>query len=98
MSAPNQQMVNEICEALDPNYQMIAARLGRESTLLKNGQYVKDLSYLNRPLSDILVLDSDLDKCKLHPQNVLILPRWEGETTDRELYDILPFLESNFIL
>ena len=50
-------IVNDICEALDPNAQMIMGRLGRESTLLKNGVYVKDLSYLNRDMKDIVYVD-----------------------------------------
>jgi import inner membrane translocase subunit TIM50 len=56
-------IVNDVCDALDPNYQIIMGRLGRESTLLKNGVYVKDLSYLNRPLKDIVYIDYDDEKC-----------------------------------
>jgi mitochondrial import inner membrane translocase subunit TIM50 len=73
---------------------MIMGRLGRESTLLKNGQYIKDLSYLNRPLKDIIYVDYDDEKVAFHKDNALILPRWEGNQDDRELYDILPFLDS----
>lgn len=86
--------MNDICEALDPNYQMIIARLGRESTLLKNGKYVKDLSYMNRDLKDVIYIDFDDEKAEFHKENVIILPRWEGDSNDRELYDIIPFLES----
>ena len=68
-------------------------RLGRESTLLKNGEYIKDLSYLNRPAKDIVYVDFTDEKCQFHKGNVLILPKWEGDREDRELYDIMPFLE-----
>jgi import inner membrane translocase subunit TIM50 len=77
---------------------MIMARLGRESTLLKNGKYVKDLSYMNRDLKDIIYIDFDDEKAAFHKDNVLILPRWEGDNNDRELYDIIPFLESKALL
>jgi import inner membrane translocase subunit TIM50 len=83
-----------VCEALDPNYQMIAARLGRESTLLKNGKYIKDLSYMNRDLKDVIYIDFDDEKAELHKDNVIVLPLWEGNFDDRQLYDIMPFLES----
>jgi import inner membrane translocase subunit TIM50 len=73
---------------------MIMGRLGRESTLLKNGQYIKDLSYMNRSLKDVIYIDFDDVKAEFHKDNVLILPRWEGDFNDRELYDIMPFLES----
>ena len=69
-------------------------RLGRESTLLKNGQYIKDLSYMNRGLRDIIYIDFDDKKAEFHQDNVLVLPRWEGDLNDRELYDIMPYLES----
>jgi len=39
--------INELCEALDPNYQIFAGRFGHEHTLLKDGKYIKDLSYMN---------------------------------------------------
>ena len=71
-------------------------RLGRESTLLKNGKYVKDLSYMNRDLKDIIYIDFSDEKVEFHKDNALILPLWEGNADDRELYDIMPFLESNF--
>lgn len=86
--------VNTVCDALDPNYQMIGGRLGRESTLLKNGKYIKDLSYLNRDIKDIIYLDFEDDKVEFHKDNCIILPRWEGDSSDRELYDIMPFLEN----
>lgn len=73
---------------------MIMARLGRESTLLKKGKYIKDLSYMNRDMNQIVYVDFDDSKAEMQPDNVLILPRWEGDPSDRELYDIMPFLES----
>lgn len=87
--------MNDVCDALDPQYQMIMARLGRESTLLKNGKYVKDLSYMNRDLKDVIYLDFSDEKVEFHKDNALILPFWTGDPNDRELYDIMPFLESN---
>ena len=86
--------VNDICDALDPQYQMIMARLGREVTLLKNGKYIKDLSYLNRDIKDIIYIDFSDEKTEFHKENVILLPRWEGDINDRELYDILPFLDN----
>lgn len=77
---------------------MIYGRLGRESTLLKNGKYIKDLSYLNRDLKDVIYIDFDDEKAEFHKDNVIILPRWDGDSNDRELYDIMPFLESILFL
>lgn len=74
---------------------MIMARLGRESTLLsKEGNYVKDLSYLNRDLKDVVYIDFTDEKTQFHKDNVVIIPAWDGDAQDRELYDIMPFLEN----
>lgn len=73
---------------------MIGARLGRESTLLKGGKYIKDLSYMNRDIKEIIYIDFDDSKVDFHKENALILPHWDGNPDDRELYDIMPFLEN----
>ena len=62
---------------------------------MKNGKYIKDLSYLNRDIREIIYIDYDDEKGEFHRDNVLLIPRWEGDFNDRELYDIMPFLESN---
>lgn len=51
---------------------------------------------MNRDLKDVIYVDFDDEKAEFHKDNVLILPRWEGDPSDRELYDIMPFLESKF--
>jgi len=47
----------EVCEALDPEQRIIAGRLGRESTIRKNNEYIKDFSYLGRPIRDVIYID-----------------------------------------
>ena len=39
--------IQEACEALDPRMEMIHGRFGRESTLLKDGKYIKDLTWIS---------------------------------------------------
>jgi mitochondrial import inner membrane translocase subunit TIM50 len=65
--------INEICEALDPNYQMIQGRYGRENTVLKDGKYIKDLSYMNRPLKDVIYIDYTDENVDFHRENAIIL-------------------------
>ena len=50
---------------------------------------------MNRDLRDVIYVDFDDSKAMFHKDNVIVLPRWEGDPNDRELYDLLPFLESN---
>lgn len=72
---------------------MIYGRFGRESTLLKNGKYIKDLTYLNRPLKDVIYLDFTDAPVELHKENAIIIPKFEGDTSDRDLHDLIPFLD-----
>ena len=86
-------LVQEICEALDPEQRMIVGRIGHESTLLKDGKYIKDLSYMNRDVKDIICIDFDEEKFSFHKRNVIKVPKWEGEDDDRVFLDIIPFLD-----
>jgi import inner membrane translocase subunit TIM50 len=85
--------INEICEALDPKNQVIVGRFGREQTVLKEGRYIKDLSYLNRPIKNVIYLDFSDEAIDYHKENCILLPKFEGDTSDRELVDLIPFLE-----
>lgn len=88
--------IHEVCEHLDPNTQMIAGKFGRESTALKDGKYVKDLSYLNRPIGEIIYVDFDDDHVEYHQDNCILLPKFEGSADDRELIDLIPFLDRKY--
>jgi TFIIF-interacting CTD phosphatase-like protein len=92
-----QGFIMEVCEALDPNGMIIAGRIGREGTMLRNGTYIKDFSYLGRPVKEVVYIDYTDDVVPYHTENTILLPEWDGDGNDRSLYDIIPFLESKFI-
>lgn len=75
---------------------MIQGRLGRESTIFDKSTktYIKDFSYLGRPLKEVIYLDFTDDTVPMHKDNCLVLPQWKGDPDDRELIDLVPFLES----
>lgn len=86
-------LVNEICESLDHEGRIISGRIGHESTLLKEGRYIRDLSYMNRDIKDIVCIEFDPEKFYYHQDNVIKIPEWTGDSLDRELIDLIPFLE-----
>lgn len=88
--------IMEVCMALDPNQEMIRGMFGRESTALKDGKYIKDLSYLNRPLKEVLYVDFSDEHVEYQPDNCIILPKFEGDPEDRELLDLIPFLDRKY--
>ncbi|KAL8719689.1 MAG: hypothetical protein Q9225_003321 [Loekoesia sp. 1 TL-2023] len=81
-----------IIRKLDP-YRVVMWPLFREATRYKNGEYIKDLNYLNRPLSKTILLDTQRSHASLQPSNAIILPPWKGSSTDSELVSFIPFLE-----
>ena len=57
-------------------------------------EHIKDLSYMNRPIKNIIVIDSDENRVANHRDNVIAIPEFEGDMTDWSLYDVLPLLEA----
>jgi len=78
---------------LDPQNQ-IQFRLFRESTNFKDNNYVKDLSFMNRDMSKIIMIDWDESSYKLQPRNALHrIKKWEGEEGDTDLVYLASFLK-----
>ncbi|KAG1874221.1 HAD-like domain-containing protein [Suillus tomentosus] len=83
-----------IIEKLDPYNFFITYKLFREATRSVDGKIVKDLSYLNRDLSKVILLDTHPEHVSSHPENAVILPKWTGAPGDKGLIAMIPFLES----
>jgi import inner membrane translocase subunit TIM50 len=88
-------MADPVIKKLDP-FHFIMWPLGREATKYENGQYVKDLEYLNRDLSKTIIIDTNAAHVKNQPENAVVLPKWKGDPKDehvRDLVGLIPFLE-----
>ena len=83
---------DQVLRKLDP-YMMIRWPLFREATLYKDGGYIKDLSYLNRDLKKVIIVDTDGHHVKNQPENAIVLPKWNGDPKDQTLIQMIPFLE-----
>jgi import inner membrane translocase subunit TIM50 len=53
----------------------------------------QDLSYLNRDLSKVIIIDTNAKHVRAQPENAIILPKWTGDAKDKELVSLVPFLE-----
>lgn len=53
----------------------------------------QDLSYLNRDLKKVLIIDTDPHHVKHQPENAIVLPKWNGDPNDQTLIQLIPFLE-----
>ncbi|OSC98463.1 NIF-domain-containing protein [Trametes coccinea BRFM310] len=83
-----------IIDKLDPYQFYIMHRLFRDACRSEKGQPVKDLKYLNRDLSKVILLDTHPEHVAPNPENAIILPKWTGDPKDRGLIAMIPFLES----
>ncbi|KAL5342637.1 mitochondrial import inner membrane translocase subunit tim50 [Aspergillus crustosus] len=85
-------MADQVLRKLDP-YRIIRWPLFREATRYKDGEYIKDLSYLNRDLSKVILIDTKEEHARLQPENAVVLPKWDGNPKDKTLVALIPFLE-----
>ncbi len=72
---------------------MFSGHLGRECTIVKDGKYIKDFSYLGRPIKETIYVDFSKETAPFHQDNVIVIPEFDGDMNDRGLYEIIPFLK-----
>ncbi|XP_061231942.1 mitochondrial import inner membrane translocase subunit TIM50 [Neopsephotus bourkii] len=82
-----------LIDSVDP-HGFISYRLFRDATRYMDGQHVKDISCLNRDPARVVVVDCRREAFCLQPHNGLALPRWDGSSEDRQLYDLAAFLKT----
>jgi RNA polymerase II subunit A small phosphatase-like protein len=80
-----------LLDLLDPN-RVIRTRLFRESCVFYEGNYVKDMSLLNRDLSQSIIIDNSPSSYLFHPENAIDCSSFIDDPNDRELDQIGKFL------
>lgn len=80
-----------LLDLLDPN-RVIRARLFRESCVYYEGNYVKDLSLLDRDLKQSIIIDNSPSSYIFHPENAIDCSSFIDDPNDRELDQIAAFL------
>ncbi|OBA20750.1 NIF-domain-containing protein [Metschnikowia bicuspidata var. bicuspidata NRRL YB-4993] len=68
-------------------------RLFRDSCFSYQGNFIKNLSQLGRPLEDLIIIDNSPALYIFHPQHSVPISSWFSDTHDNELLDLLPLLE-----
>jgi len=81
-----------LLDLLDPN-RVIRCRLFRESCVYYEGNYVKDLSLLDRDLSQAIIVDNSPSSYIFHPENAIDCSSFIDDPMDRELDQIAAFLK-----
>ncbi|KHN95566.1 inner membrane translocase subunit tim-50 [Metarhizium album ARSEF 1941] len=83
-------MGEPIVRKLDP-FRFIMWPLYREATKFEDGEI--DLSYLNRDLSKVIIIDTKPQHIRKQPENAIVLQPWKGDSKDNDLVGLIPFLE-----
>jgi import inner membrane translocase subunit TIM50 len=92
-SSESSMTAHPIVDSMDPKHR-IMYRLFRDCTKYMNGHHVKDLSRLNRDLSKVIFVDFDPKSFQLNPENVLRVPKWDGNMDDTSLVDLAELLKT----
>ena len=81
-----------LLDLLDP-HKTIRTRLFRESCVYYEGNYVKDLSLLDRDLTQSIIIDNSPSSYIFHPENAIDCTSFIDDPKDRELDQIGAFLK-----
>lgn len=74
-------------------HNVVHHRLFRESCYNHQGNFVKNLAVLGRPLKDVIIIDNSPTSYIFHPQHAIPVSSWFSDAHDNELLDMIPFLE-----
>jgi len=80
-----------LLDLLDP-HRVIRTRLFRESCVYYEGNYVKDLSLLDRDLTQTIIVDNSPSSYIFHPESAIDCSSFIDDPMDRELDQIGSFL------
>eukprot|EP00899_Mesostigma_viride_P009853 jgi/Mesvir1/1886/Mv22916-RA.1 len=82
---------NPLLDLLDPD-RVFRYRLFREDCTPYEGNYVKDLANMGRPLKDVIIIDNSPHSYAFQPENAIPISSFIDDPEDQELLDLIPYL------
>lgn len=94
-TASKKLYADRVLDLVDPSGLILGRthRLFREHCLFFRGQFLKDLSVLNRDLKRTVIIDNNPHTFSLHVDNGIPIESWFDDSNDRELLELLPLLD-----
>lgn len=81
-----------LLDVLDPEG-VVRYRLFREACVYHCGNFVKDLTHLGRTLESSVIVDNSPFSYLFQPEHAIPIASWFNDDSDRQLLDLLPFLD-----
>ena len=92
-TASQQIYAEQLLDIVDPNGEYIRHRIYRDSCVVWEGNYLKDLTVLGRDLAHTIIVDNSPQAFGFQLENGVPIKGWYDDAEDMELLRLLPFLE-----
>ncbi|KAI8971695.1 NLI interacting factor-like phosphatase-domain-containing protein [Mycotypha africana] len=88
------EYADPVIDWLDQDQHYISQRYFRQSCLLKDGNFLKNISLAEPDSSKVCLVDNSIAAFELCQENAIPLPTWISNPEDECLLDLLPLLDA----
>ena len=93
-TSAEQCYADSVLNFIDPENKYISQRFYRETCVLKNGKYIKDLRvFSNRKMNNIVILDNSITCFSNQLRNGVFVPSFYGQQDDNCLETVIDLLK-----